>query len=790
MFAEDSLDLIEFPKLLTQISALVNSDASKESLFGMGPLSSKADIEKRQRQIRDMLRLIEEGRPLRLGPFQDISPLLEKVMPEGAVLDPLELTAFTTLLSIASDVVSQLQGREDLEALRELTRDISGHPSILRTLVRSIDSDGNILDSASHLLSELRARRRRLESGIQRRLEEMVRDERVSVFLQDDFITTRSGRWVIPVRMDSKGQIPGVVHDVSKSGETAFVEPLAVINLSNELENLIADEKAEEIRILRSISAEIRAVVHEIDAEFGIIVVLDVLNAVAQFADLLDMDIPVVGEDDILRLTKARHPLLVRSFRERGSQADVVPLDVSLGGDRTVMIITGSNAGGKTIAIKTIGLLTAMALTGMPVPADSSSHFPLFENLLVDIGDEQSIESNLSTFAAHVENITEILERSDPKSLVLIDELGTGTDPDEGAALSCAVLKELRETKAFVFATTHLTDIKGFVQRTEGMVNASMEFDRRTLTPLYRLRTGEPGQSHALDVAGRYGLPERVIASARQMMGSMKVELDNLIADLNDKRLQCERTLVDLERERFDLENRKRELDHLLADAEAKKRETFAEAYREASSVIAEAKRQMGAFLEDLKRRDRQQIRESMRQAAAQQADLEEKALQFAGESEGSISIDEVMEGDLVYIKSLGCDASVIEVNLKTGRLRVMARNKEIEVPATDIRHRRGRRPDEKATDDISTGMPKPETVETRINLVGLRVDEALSVLEHFLNDASLASMREVTVIHGFGKGLLMRAVREHLKGHPLVSDFRAGNPDEGGNGVTVATLI
>ena len=786
MIPKTSLDLLEFNKLLRLICDFANSEASKVSILQIHPLNNKPDIEKRLKQIFEIRKISHEGNPLNLHPFSDISPLIIKIRPEGAVLDAIELADFMPVLSIASSISLQMKEIQDFPFLKEITAHLTGFPDILRILKKSIDSEGNILDSASFLLSDLRVQIRKLEGRIRKKLEEIVRDERLSVFLQDSFVTTRSGRWVIPVRMDSKGMVQGVVHDISKSGETAFIEPLTIINLSNELENLVAEQKAEELRILRNICSMIRNVVHDIVAEFKTIVYLDVLNCIAKFADMLHMEVPQINDSDSINFVGARHPLLQLSLQKTGISQKVVPLDVQLGGDDTVMVITGANAGGKTIAIKTIGLLLLMALSGMPIPADSSSSLPCIMNLLVDIGDEQSIENNLSTFSAHISNISEILQKKDSKTVILIDELGTGTDPDEGAALACAILKEIRKSGALVFATTHLADIKGFVHRTEGMVNASMEFDIKTLSPLYRLRSGEPGQSHALEIAQRYGLPESLIDDARKMLGSMKVEFDQMISDLNMKRLEYESELENIKKQQSELAEKNRILERTLSDTKKNQKEIFANAYQEASDLVTDTKRQMNALLDEIKKKEKNERRKIMQQVKNQQEYVTAKLREFSVEDSGAPPIDDIQKGDVVFVKSLGYDASVIDVNYKTNRLRVLAKSMEIEVPVTDIYFKRGKSlPLTKTTSTEKT----EETVSSRINLIGLRVDEALSRLEHFLNHASMAELREVTIIHGVGKGLLMKAIHDHLNEHPLIKNYRSGTPEEGSVGVTVVMM-
>ncbi|MCL4475613.1 MAG: endonuclease MutS2 [Nitrospirae bacterium] len=787
MITENTLNLLEFPKLLRIISTFSHSDASEKAVLDILPLSDREEMGKRLGRIAEIRRISHEGSPLKLSQFSDVAPLLHKIRPEGAVLESRELSAFMPFLAIVNDISSQMKEQEALPFLTELTGPLTGFPHIFALLNKSMDSEGNILDSASFALSELRGQVRRLEGRITKKLEEMTRDERISVFLQDNFITERSGRWVIPVRMDSKGQVPGVVHDVSRSGETAFIEPLAIISLSNELENLIAEQKAEEIRILRDICSKIRAVADEMDIQYGIIVYLDLLNCIARFADELTMENPEINEAGFVRLVNGRHPLLMLSFRKSDAAQEVVPLDVLLGVETTVMVITGSNAGGKTIAIKTIGLLQLMALSGMPVAADSSSSFPLVHDLLIDIGDEQSIENNLSTFSAHVSNISSILKKADAKSLVLIDELGTGTDPEEGAALACAVLKEVRNKGALLFATTHLTDIKGFVHRTEGMINASMEFDRQTLTPLYRLRVGEPGQSHALEIARRYGLPDSIIDSAKAMLGGIKVEFDNLIADLNAKRAQYENALREINELQAETGKKNRLLEQRLAETETRQKELLAKAYQEASDIIADTKRQMNALLEEIRKKGREKSREAIKQAEARREEVVRKLREYDVADRGAPLITEIKEGDVVFVRSFGYDASVMGVDAKHNRLRVRSGSMEIEVPVADIGFKRGKSAETKGG---AVHIERTdETVSSRLNLVGMRVDEALSKLEPFLNHASLAGLSEVTIIHGFGTGILAKAVRQHLEGHPLVKRFRKGEQSEGGAGVTIVMI-
>jgi DNA mismatch repair protein MutS2 len=776
-----SLQILEFDKILDSMAGYSHSEASYEYILSLVPLRRKEDIEIRFGQVQEIRRLSQERAALRFSRFQNISPLLESIRPEGSLLEPLELLSLLTVLQIIAAVSSQVRERKDLPLLHVLTESLTGFPGILSAIEKTVDWEGRILDSASPELFDLRADIRRLEVRIRKRLEEMVRDRRMAPLLQDNFIVQRSGRWVIPVRMDSKGRVPGVVHDVSRSGETAFIEPLEIIGISNELENLIAEEKGEVLRILRAICGEIRKVVEEIRRQYETIVYVDVLNSIACFSDFLQMNVPEINDSSLITLSGARHPLLMLLERDN-TVKEIVPLNLQLGGRNSVMIITGPNAGGKTIAIKTVGLLLSMALSGIPVPCDSSSTFPFVNEILVDMGDEQSIESSLSTFSAHIANITMILKKADSKSIVLIDELGTGTDPAQGAAIACAVMHDLKEKGALVFATTHLIDIVGFVHRTEGMLNASMEFDEETLSPLYRLKVGEPGQSYALEIAKRFGMPEETIISAKGMLGSMKVEFHNLITDMKEKRIQYEEELAKLEKQRREMELKEVILKESLTETENQRREILKNAYEEARNFISEAKREINAILEETKREKK---RESQKKLAATEQKVEAALKGYV--QEPTLSIEEIKEGNVVFVKSIGYDAEVLGIDRKHDHLRVKMGSKEIEVPITDVSQGRGKYPERKEK-DYSYDKAE-ETVPVELNIIGTRVDEALSRLEPFLNHASIENLREVTIIHGIGTGALLKAVRNYLKGHPLVKDFRKGELSEGGNGVTIVKM-
>ncbi len=788
MIDRETLRRLEFDKILGEIGTYAHSDITRARLLGTAPGHDADLIRAISGRIAEIRALAAQGVGLRFQAFEDITPLLEQLRPVGAILSPGELLLFIPVLEIFGAVARQLGPRGDVPLLKAMEHPLKSFADILEPLSVSIDDDGAVMDSASTALREIRRAKRTLASRIRKKIEEIVRDNRIEIFLQDDFITQRSGRWVIPVRMDSKGMVKGVVHDVSSSGETAFMEPLEIIPFVNELENLSAEEKAEEIRVLRQLSAWIRQDAAEIGACFETLLTLDVLNSIAAFSDCHALERAELNEDGTLWLVQARHPILMM-LRRQGVLPHVEPLDLRLDRERRVMVITGPNAGGKTIALKTAGVLVLMALCGMPVPADGArSSFPVLDTLLVDMGDDQSIEQSLSTFSAHMARTAAILAQAGSRTLALLDELGAGTEPQQGAAIACGVLCDLLEHGASVIATTHLSEIIGYVHATEGMVNAGMEYDALTYTPMYRLITGEPGHSHAIEIARRYGMPERVIDFAREMLGTASEEFTALLVELRRKREELDdaRRQVDFRRE--ELRQARKELDARAADMERARRDACEKVWNEARDVISAARRRMNELLEEYKRERRAESIEKLRRV---ETEIEERLRPEFGTGEDQHApLRDVSVGDSVYIRSLGHAAVVLQLLPKQGKARVRVGSMEMEVTLGDM----APIPKKSAVKTPRTrgGAWRVEAAgdeERELKLIGMRVAEALDLLDTFLSHASLNGVSEVRIIHGLGSGKLRQSVREHLAHHQLVEAFRPGNAHEGRDGATVATL-
>lgn len=789
MILPETVVMLEFDKLLIEIAQHSHSQCTNDLIHAICPLDDLQTIQRISGRIAEISALDRSGISLALGNFEDIRPSLELLKPVGAILPPLDLLIFIPVLRLYATLARQFSYRDDIPLLKSIFPELRSFPDILEPIVASIDADGSIMDSASSLLKETRRAKRTLAARIRKKIEEIIRTSGIEIFLQDDFITQRAGRWVIPVRMDSKGMVKGIVHDVSASGETAFMEPLEIIPFVNELETLAAEEKTEEIRILRQLSSWLRDDAEPIAACFESLLKIDLLNSITRFAIEYDLEPASLNEEGKLRLVNARHPMLLM-MQKKGVIKYVEPLSLELGGDytgaNTVMVITGPNAGGKTIALKTAGILSLMALSGIPLSAGASSTFPIFNSILVDIGDEQSIEQSHSTFSAHAARITGILNQAGSKTLVLLDELGAGTEPLQGAAIACGVLQELQHHGSTVIATTHLSDIIGFVHQTPAMINAGMAFDDATFSPLYRLIVGEPGQSHALEIARRFGMPERVINFAREMLGNAGSEFAGLLAELRQRRKEFEDLKSSLHLREKQLDQRSVELD-LRADEVFKiRKEASEKGWNDAKELISSTRRRTNALLDELKREKRTDIVDEIRKS---ELELKTKLIP-GGIIPERVPLTSVKEGDFVHIGSLGYDGVILSLDPRQSKVRLRVGRMELEAALTDlfaplavaISNR-------KKTATAPWKVDRIESDQQDLKLIGMRVDEALAELEPFLNHAAAAGLAEVKIIHGFGTGRLREAVREELGRHPLVDSFRQGESREGGGGATVVIL-
>jgi len=784
-----TLERLEFGKVLDRIAAGCMLPLGAAAARAIVPLTDPERIRTRADRITEATTVLATGNDFGVDRFEDPQPLIERAAIEDSVLVPAEFQTVAAILRNARDLQRTFKRlHETAPSLWKLSADLAPQPDLLEAIEKAIQPDGTVADEASGELQRIRREVRDLQERVRHRIEALLQKADMKPFLTGDYITQRSGRYVIPVLATQVGEVPGIIHDRSDTGFTAFVEPQFVVNAGNQLRSLTSDEQREVQRILRELTRGVRKHLYGLRMTVGVLVEFDLVRAAARFARAHDMTRPAFADDGRLRLAGARHPILEDALAVAGGK--VVPLDFEIGGPIRTIAITGANAGGKTVALKTIGLLCLMAQAGLMVPAKDGSTFPMLDRVLVDIGDEQSIEANLSTFSGHIRHTSEIMSVAGRRTLVLLDEIGAGTDPAEGGALACAILKALHDRGAMVVVTTHLGQVKGFVHEQPGMENAAVQFDLETLTPTYRLVVGLPGASHALTIARRYGLPPDVLATAEELVDSRAIEMEGLLARLTESLKKAEADAATARRERAEAEEARKVLAERLDEAKRERKEALRKAVAEAQGLVDNTRKEMERAIEEARRTgaDVTAAKQLRRKVEEKRTSFKKKAGELAPKIRAGIRIEDLEIGRRVWIEKMNRHGTVTRVDERRGKVEVSAGGLPIEVDALALRE-----PDADAAPPpvqaSRTVVRRPPSVSPEVKLIGLHVDEAMRTLETYLNEACLADLGTVRIIHGFGTGALRDAVHAMLKKHPLIESFRYGEPGEGGRGATVAVL-
>jgi DNA mismatch repair protein MutS2 len=728
----------------------------------------------------------------------DVRDTLERARTIGAVVEGAELVELIPLLEAAGRLAGY--GRSIAPVAPELGRTLGALPSVgpLRDRLRqALDDDGTLRDEASPALRRLRARLRELRRDLVKRLEGFFQQPGADSLFQERYVTVRHGRYVLPVLAGAKGRLRGIVHDRSQSGATLFVEPESVVEDNNELVQAQREEEAEVLRVLAALTDAVREALPELTRLVDGIGEADLVFARAELAQRMEATEPVLSEDRRVDVREGRHPLLLAQGWKQPGRA-VVPVDLHLDGERPLLVITGPNAGGKTVALKTLGLFAMMAQAGLHIPAREGARLPRVSRLFAIIGDEQSVAENLSTFSAFVKALREVLEHVDADSLVLLDELGAGTDPDDGAALAQAVLEELAARGCLCAASTHLEPLKGFAATDPRARNASVEFDGERLEPTFRLVYDRPGQSYALAIGARLGLPPGLIERARGHRSTQQRALQELIARLDARdRRDAERAAL-IEKRELDSASLLRRAQAEAETARETARETVARARAEAQKLVADVRRAVNAEWDTLKRGER--TRKSLEASRSRLRETGERVSEPLAEPPQGEPGMEPLPGDRVTVAHLGLKGDVVEMT--GGIATVRAGAVTVKVPARALRvvQRGAGTPSPQPSSWKGEGAnrtPSPLRGERRVRgdvgpelrLIGRTADEARETLEKYLDDAFLAGLPTVRIIHGKGTGTLRRAVHELLTGHPLVAEHRLGALHEGGEGATVAQL-
>jgi len=780
---------LEYPKVLERIAARAILAQGAAAARALVPTDDADVLRTRADRIAEGIGLLEAGHDFGVERFEDPEGLLGRAAIEGAALLPAEFQTVAAVLRNARDLQKVLRTyRDAAPLLLKLAADLAPEPGLLAAIEKTIQPDGTVADDASPDLRRIRGAMHAVQARIRDRLERMAQDADLKPLLTGDYVTQRNGRYVIPVAAAQAGQVPGIIHDRSDTGVTVFVEPQALVTLGNELRSLASDEDREVQRILRELTGRVRAHLDPLRVTVRTLVLFDLVRAAAKYAHAHRMRLPGVATDGVLRIVQGRHPILEDALAEGGGR--VVPLDFEVGGPVRAIAITGANAGGKTVGLKTIGLLALMARTGLPVPAAEGTAFPPLAQVLADIGDEQSIEANLSTFSGHMRRVKEILEKADARALVLLDEVGAGTDPVEGGPLACGVLKALHGRGAMTVVTTHLSAVKGFVHEHEGMENASVEFDPETLRPTYRLIVGRPGSSHALAIARRFGLPEDVLATAESLVDSHAIEMEGLLARLTVALKKAEADAAAAHRQRAEAEAAGKELAQRLDEFKRGRKEALRKAAEEARGLVENTRRELEEALRQARAAGADPgATKHIRRRVEEKRDLmKKKAAQLAPTVRGAIPVERLAEGQRVWIESMRRHGTVSRIDAKRRIVTVDAEGLVLEVEAAAIRE-----PDEAAPPEPRpegrTVVSRPAAVAPELDLRGQRADEARRRLETYLNEAALVDLGSVRIIHGFGTDALRKMVHDLVSGYPLVERFRYGEQGEGGRGVTVVTL-
>lgn len=787
---ERSLRVLEFLKIRAQLAQYCVSDMGRELCEKLTPENSMTEVLRMQQETEEAHVLLTYLGDTPMIAFSDVRAQLH-LSEIGSVLSP------RALLDICATLRAARAARDALVADRQNTPMLTANASRLSTfkaveqsISDAILSEDEIADRASTELFAIRRKMRSCNERVRERLNSMIHNASFQKYLQEAIITMRADRYVLPVKQEYRGMVPGIVHDQSSTGATVFIEPMAVVEIGNELKQLLSAEKAEIDRILRALSAQIAPEAAAMADNLAILAQLDFAFAKAMLSRSMHACAPKINAEGRIRIVRGRHPLI--------DPDKVVPLDIRLGEEFTSLIITGPNTGGKTVTLKTTGLFTLMAQAGLQVPAEYGTELAVFDDVFADIGDEQSIEQSLSTFSGHMKNIVTILENVTPESLVLFDELGAGTDPTEGAALAQAILSTLLTMHTRCVATTHYSELKEYALTTENVENASVEFDVATLRPTYRLSIGIPGKSNAFEISRKLGLPEFVIGKAKELLSREQVRFEDVIANAEYHRQVAEKERQIAEAARQEMVAIRNQAEAERQKLEEQRDKAIRKAKEEAKRIIDNARRESEQMISELRAMKKsggaqeheiQRVKKKMEQAQEALADRKE----VGGEIPKSVK-----PGDMVHIASMDMDATVVTaadakgyVQLKVGMMKMRAQIGDLRTLTST---QQMLKKEQKKLERKKSMREQRVDVMTRavrqdLDVRGMALDEAIPEVQKFIDDAMLSSLGEVCIIHGNGTGILRSGISDCLRRHPCVSGFRLGRYGEGETGVTIVTL-
>ncbi len=784
MILDENLKQIELQQILGKLGDLVRTPYGNKH---MDSLNIKQDIrllEKELAEVSEMKGLLEGGHGIPLSELEDIRPHLERLKPEEAFLESAELNLVKSNLETCEDLSAFLKKQHaNCPNLVRYAERIHSHRSIIKEIESTVDSSGEVREDASRELRRIRREMQRLENDQKNVLSRVLK--RYQEFSQDDIVTMRDGRMVLGIQHQYGNKINGIVHGTSSSGATVFVEPMETLRISNQIQNLKLEQRKEIIRLLKFLSGLVREVRNDIFYSLENLGILDFIHAKARLSLLLNASEPVLTEEPYLYLSEGRHPILLL----RQKHEDVIPATIEIGKDFQTLVITGPNAGGKTVTLKMVGLLCTMAMMGLHIPAHPESRLPVLENVLVDIGDRQDLEQDLSTFSAHIIRLSEILSRAGDRSLILLDEIGTGTDPREGASLAISILTELTRRKSLTIATTHHGELKAFAYNTGGVENGSMEFNLDTLVPTYRLQVGIPGSSYAFEIARRYGLPAEILNRAIELLGSEKNQLENLIISLNERLQETEKERRDISIKLSESEGFRQLYQKELQKLQNEKTELRRNAAEEAKKIVDEANATIERLVADIRKTQAQ--RDKIREAKRRIGEMREHMGAIISETEQEkASPEQFQVGDIVWIETLREEGELLSDPEPNGKVWVLVNDIRMNLKTDNMRKLEKQhsasgkvRRQSRVDDSLEAG------VHPELDLRGMDSFQALEATGRYLDRAVEQGWDEIRIIHGKGTGVLRREVNNYLSRDERVAEKRLGKWGEGDTGVTVVTL-
>ncbi len=807
-----SLRILEFTKILSMVNEYAASPMAKRRIDRMKPQRDIDVIRKLQEETNDALNRLNRHGNISFSGLRDIGASIKRLEVQGTLTSQ-ELLDIAAVLQVAKAVKQYGDGSDLTEALASRNQEPVSQTTndslterfnmllplehIASEITRCILSENEYADDASAGLKNIRREIRLTNDKLHQQLDKIIKSDANRDQLQDSLITMRNGRYCIPVKQEYRSKFPGMIHDQSSTGSTLFIEPMAVVNLNNQIKELANEELLEIEKILETLSSQAATYVSDIAYDLELLTDLDFIFAKAKFARATNSTRPIFNTDGIIDIRQGRHPLLEKH--------SVVPVDIRLGEAYNLLIITGPNTGGKTVSLKTLGLFSLMGQAGLHIPAMEESRLAVFDDIFADIGDEQSIEQNLSTFSSHMSNIVYIVQHATPNTLCLFDEPGGGTDPVEGAALAVSILNYLKSMGARCMATTHYSELKTYALSTDGVENASCEFDVATLRPTYRLTIGIPGKSNAFAIASKLGLPEYIITSAKEQIDSDAVDMETLLADLEESKRSMEEDEKAIEAYKQEIESLKESLKKKEENLDTKKAEILKKAREEARDIIEEAKETADQTIRDYNKWRSNPNKADMRAMEEKRSSLRNKIKDYekAGASEtkkqtSNHKASDFHIGDTVQVLSMGTRGTITKLPNNKGIAGVQMGIMSAMLPISDlliipestisVNGEKQKYAGRRAGGDHTT-VNKAKTFSPELNVMGKTVDEACFEIDKYLDDAVLAHISRVTIIHGKGTGALRKGIWQYLRNHPLVQSYRSGEFGEGEYGVTIVDL-